>query len=318
MPLFSVISNSLITNVSNTKIPCIQLEIRDAYTDEIILPSSEHDNYLIYSFTKEKQSFYLNKFVQVNLILVAGGGSGGSRRSETSIPETTNCSGFPGGGAGEVVIFPKYQLSPQTIYLVSVGKGGEHMANGECTTIQSSLNPLENRIAVGGGTGGSYALSSNGQSGGSGGGAVPSFSYQSMPGNANLSYEPHSTSFGNPGGRHLSGVTQPKGPGGGGAFSEGESSLSGKGGIGIVWVDGKTYGGGGSGGQYIPPNVTYNGDHLYDSIAGGLGGGGDGAGFDRAATDGENGFGGGGGGSNRLFPTGGKGGSGIVHFAVIK
>lgn len=290
---------------------CTPVELFHANTHLLIKPSSQTSTHDIYVFL-EQTSFYLTKqlkFATGNLLLVGGGGGGGIGGVENNLYQ-----GFGGGGAGEVVLFPSYLLYPNEYYTAVVGQGGEPGMNGTSSMMQVYSNIPATRVATGGGAGaGTTTGFENGKDGGSGGGAMFNLIQLSKEGQAKTTYIATKTSFANAGGKRESTV-EPKGGGGGGAGHAGESTLSGKGGDGILWdIDMQYYGGGGGGGQFAPSAETTM--DILPSIAGGLGGGGNGAGDDLPPGNGTENTGGGGGGGNRRYGFSGKGGSGVVKLA---
>jgi len=217
---------------------------------------------------------------QVEVLIVAGGGSGGQN--------STNLWGRPGGGGAGGVLEIKKTILPGTIS-IEVGNGGVGVSsenrgnNGE----NSSFGEHE---ATGGG-GGSCASSRTGRSGGSGGGGMD---HATSPGSGGSGI----SGQGNRGGDgRVVGSAAVYAGGGGGASTAGGDPPNGVGGNGIQWLNGKFYGGGGGAAATNP-----------QSFAGGSGGGG--TGRYSNGSSGTPGTGGGGGGS--VTGTSGAGGSGIV------
>ncbi len=124
-------------------------------------------------------SFELNWKSVADVLVVAGGGSGGGKVS--SISENLQVPG--GGGAGGLVLLSKIELPIRT-YTGTVGDGGKiafnvkdaPASNGENSTL--AISDAETVTALGGGYGGGMQ-GTNGGSGGSGGGqgvwAIPTF-----------------------------------------------------------------------------------------------------------------------------------------------
>jgi hypothetical protein len=244
---------------------------------------------------------------EVEVLIVAGGGSGG-------------CNGAGGGGAGgfRVVTFP-VSVSPGS-YTASVGAGGAPVAfnvkgnNG--TPSWFGIVGVSTETSTGGGGGGfksnNYGTIS-GNSGGSGGGTAatgPGIGYFGGAGNV----PPTSPPQGNPGGNSVTGQEPNNyaGGGGGGAGGAGNPSLNesptfrgGHGGIGTSnsYAYGPTsptiYAGGGGGAGNI------RGD-------GGSGGGGNGSSYGSAENGVSNTGGGGGGAYGLPSVVSGAGGSGII------
>ena len=222
----------------------------------------------------------------VEVLVVAGGGSGGVNRAA-------------GGGAGGFITDTEFGVTGQT-YSITVGAGGvapvtnnDGMSGGD--SVFGSLT------AVGGGGGGKYTH--NGLAGGSGGGAGASLTTVLSGGLSTVGQ-------GNDGGDNT-GSSYDAG-GGGGAGAVGGNASAGNGGVGgaglsSTILDGTTdwYAGGGGG------NGTESGG------AGGTGGGGAGAaGVGGAAVSGTVNTGSGGGGSH-ADNNAGDGGSGIVIISYI-
>jgi hypothetical protein len=262
------------------------------------------------------------------VLIVAGGGTGGD-----AFPGPNLRMGG-GGGAGGLIYFPEYPVTPGGTITVTVGEGGNSDPNGACAVDNGDssafgspgdpgLSPTgEVLTANGGGYGGRIpggapsAVASPGGSGGGGAvqtcvssGGIGSATQPTAPGNSGA------YGFGNIGGAS-SGAA---GGGGGGAGQGGGTGsgvfacVGGTGGIGKAYsiADGTTpvyYAGGGGGGSYngFPaPYVAAGGN-------GGQGGGGP-SGDNPTQSRGEAGQankGGGGGGSYERG--GGNGGKGIV------
>lgn len=235
--------------------------------------------------------------VLVNVLVVAGGGAGGSHVTRSTATATG------AGGGGGVVYRSNVSVPAGATSTVVIGAGGVSPAtqgqggNGE----DSSFGGI---VATGGG-GGGFRDIVNGKDGGSGGGA----GYQGIGGSG-------STGQGNNGGNVTS-----SGYGGGGGGGAGEIGASTAGHNGANGGDGRyfesmfgtTYGengwfGGGGGGG------ARDG---YSGGSGGIGGGGDGTG-NGDGLSGTDGTGGGGGGGGDTGWKGGDGGDGIVMVKVIR
>ena len=232
------------------------------------------------------------------LLIVAGGGGGGAGHQSDA--------GGGGGGAGGLLYYSSVTIFAGKSYLVSTGDKGsgstdntEHASNGKNSF-------FGDKIAIGGGGGGSTRDSSPVPSGGSGGAAGSDVS-------------PNTGGSGTDGQGHKGGdnATGFNGAGGGGAGEAGEdapstSTTSGAGGDGLAYsITGSStyYAGGGGGGKYV--------EGTGDAGAGGAGGGGAGGkganGSDATANTG--GGGGGGGKNGSTAKSGGNGGTGIVIIA---
>jgi len=218
----------------------------------------------------------------------AGGGAGGYRNSYSA-----ESSG--GGGSSETSL----ELSPGTVYTVTVGGGGAGRtssgasgANGSNSSITGS--DITDIVSTGGGGGASPGY--NAGSGGSGGGAAPGGSLGS--GTANQGFD---------GGQTFNSPTDCGG--GGGAGEAGGTDAVSHGGDGLnSSITGSSVARGGGGG-----GMDYYNDH--GGADGGTGGGGDGSGTTPGVfgNDGTANTGGGGGGASGNSPTiGYDGGSGVV------
>lgn len=100
---------------------------------------------------------------QVEVLVVAGGGGGGSQVGG-------------GGGGGGVIYNPAYNVSPGTVYTVTVGDGGLGSTSSSSSGANGGNSVFDTITATGGGGGGSYNANSgtvpgNGGSGGGGGGS---------------------------------------------------------------------------------------------------------------------------------------------------
>jgi hypothetical protein len=235
---------------------------------------------------------------QIQVLVVAGGGSGGSTGA--------------GGGAGGLVYNSAFAVTPGTSYTATVGAGGVAPIFPSSVTGSSGGNSIFGSItAIGGGGGRYHGDASAGGSGGSGGGAAVITAGNPGAGGAGTAGQ------GYPGGNgYLDAGWVGAHGGGGGAGGPGAAGGNtqgcGQGGPGLAYDISGTltyYAGGGGGGEVNGAVVG----------KGGIGGGGNGF-FDSAGTPGTPNTGGGGGGggfgSPPPFPSyytdGGAGGSGVV------
>jgi hypothetical protein len=261
-------------------------------------------------------SLIVNSTVNIEYLIVAGGGPGGGRPS-ADWNDTTGAIG--GGGAGGFLAGTKNSVTAGT-YVVTVGSGGAIFAGGTgapgygTNGGNSSIAFSPTITASGGGAAGTYGGGDNskinGVSGGSGGGAGGGYNAGSSSGGSATSGQ------GNAGGGAVSYVGGVKNAGGGGGGAgavggNGTANNPGSGGIGATsTITGtSTYysGGGGAccgGGGSTPASGG----------AGGLGGGGTGdtviASAGSTAVAGTINTGGGGGAKR-------AGGSGIVIVRVV-
>lgn len=260
-------------------------------------------------------SVTLPVFLNVDYLVVAGGGSGGRGIGGGGNWNETGGGGGAGGlrstitgTGGSGSLETALSVASGTNYTVTVGAGGA--IGGNATAGSDGNNSVFSTItSTGGGGGGRYNQS--GRSGGSGGGA----GCNSSSGISGGAASPSGQGFG--GGSPT--TNNEWGSGGGGASEAGANAIrsaegsspaggGGKGGDGrAVSITGTsvTYAGGGGGSSYYASNIT---------PAGGAGGGGAGA-KQIGAINGVSGTantGGGGGGGGQDAVTGGNGGSGIV------
>ena len=238
------------------------------------------ERYRVHTFTSDG-TFEVTRDGEVEYLVVAGGGSGGSDLGS-------------GGGAGGLITGTQSLGNGQYPVVVGLGGSGDNGAGGDSVAFGLT--------AIGGGGGFDNFSNKNGNSGGSGSGAASSSSSTGfVTGGAALQPSSQSGGSGNKGGDIDGGASSEHrngGAGGGGAGSAGvdrDPNLTNamNGGDGLE-VFGNFYAGGGAGaGLFIGGGV------------GGVGGGGD------ATQTGVNGTGGGGGGN---FSNGSStnGGSGIV------
>ena len=227
----------------------------------------------------------------VEYLVVAGGGSGGSRIGG-------------GGGAGGYRTATGFSVTTGVSYTVTVGAGGAAVTSTPGVTGNNGNDSVFSTItSTAGGGGGAYINTSGtaGKNGGSGGGG-------SFSGNGGVATAGTGTSGqGSSGG--VGSNSQTNGGGGGGASAAG-AAATGAGGV----------GGAGSASSISGSSVTYagGGGGSGDSTAGagGSGGGGAGATGTSTGTSGTANTGGGGGGARNNSDTGGvssgAGGSGIV------
>ena len=239
-----------------------------------------------YNGSSWSQQFVLQ--YAVDYLIVAGGGGGGG----------SDCGG--GGGAGGYVSGTNVLLNGTTTYAITVGGGGaagDPGASGSNSSITGTSLSLITALGGGGGGKGNVNNTTNGigQPGGSGGGG----GWGARAGGAGTSGQGNNGGQGN---GSQSGSTS--GGGGGGAGAAGDNNTApANGGVGLQWLNGSYYAGGGGAGT----DTT-------DS-AGGNGGGGRGGKGSPAVTSvaGTANTGGGGGGGRGYSGDGGKaGGSGIV------
>ena len=242
----------------------------------------------------------------VEMLVVAGGGSGGAMGSGYQGVRAA------GGGAGGLIYINSFPVQAGQ-YLVTVGQGGSNGGNGTARNAgQNSIFSGNGRTltSLGGGIGAQDDSTDNATSGGSGGGSW----YPGYPGkpatqpadtNDGISIW-NGTGFGNKGGDSYN--SAPYGGGGGGAGAAGGNWNGPNGPVGGIGkqysITGTAtyYAGGGS-------SADYGFSSPYYEYPGGLGGGGAGSNdsYD-AISNGAANTGGGGG-------SGGAGGSGVVIIA---
>jgi hypothetical protein len=252
----------------------------------------------IHTFTTSGTLSPLSSLTASSLVVAGGGGGGGA-------------SGGGGGGAGGYRTGSGITLDTNSIYLVTVGAGG----NGGNDAIGSSGSDsifLTTTSSGGGGGGRGQASSATaGANGGSGGGAGGE-QLAGLPRSGGVGNTPStSPSQGNNGGAATNVSSYPS-AGGGGSGAVGADSSANQGGAGgagtINSISGtSTYYAGGGGGGYNDSGGAAG--------AGGIGGGGSGGTNGNNGTAGTANLGGGGGGSGKLRAsagTGGNGGSGVV------
>jgi hypothetical protein len=210
----------------------------------------------------------------LNVVLVAGGGSGGTY-GQSNV-------GCGGGGAGGVVTATLSNVAPGTSYTYTIGGGGAAVSGSPLNGNNGSGSTFTGiTSAVGGGYGGTNT--SGGNSGGSGGGGSRGSGGSGTAGQGNSGNSGDGTQYG--------------GGGGGGKNASGGNP---NGGAGASYY-GVTVAGGGGGGVAGGPSTGGSGG----SGVGGAGGGSGQNGFNAAANTGS----GGGGAAN---VTSGSGSSGLL------
>jgi len=228
--------------------------------------------YTIHTFTSNGTFTVTNGSGNIEVLVVAGGGSGGTNGG--------------GSGAGGLTYNSSYAVTTGAI-TVTVGAGGTGGLYPTAGT--NGGNSVFGLItSTGGGRGGSQGVGQNGGSGGGGG-------YSDYAGGAGISGQ------GNNGAAATAGASGNYG-GGGGA---GVAASGMNGGNGLAYsISGTSiyYAGGGGGGRQSGAPAG----------SGGLGGGGNGNTLEQAASHAVANTGGGGGGSAGGSGTSGNGGSGIV------
>ena len=260
-----------------------------------------------YSFTSGTVTLIAKRDLTIEQALVVGGGGAGG-----------NYTGGGGGGGGVVYVGKKTFVPAGASITLQVGAGGAVSGSnggmgGKGASSFLFAGDLDVEAFGGGGGGGwnSTAPSSGGSIGSSGGSA-------NMNTTAHIDGWNYTSSQGHTGGISMNdGTYRYYGPGGGGAFWSGESTVSVSvkrgynGGLGSPYYLGSEvviYGSGGGGGGTI----------------GGVGGtnagaGGSGTTSTDNGTAGTDGFGGGGGGGgNQTSTRGGAGGAGAVVFVVAE
>lgn len=270
--------------------------------------------YYYRTFTSTGTLAVENGDVVVDILAVAGGGTGGA----ITIGQTVRGAG---GGAGGLVYLSSYTL-PASSYVITVGAGGASASGSAVSKGSDSVITGNGRTITtyGGGSGGYNDSTNNATSGGSGAGQwYPGYTgtAATQPSTTNDGVATYAgTGFGNKGGD--SGSSQPYASGGGGAGAAGKNfnAVGGPvGGVGRQYsefatatstgANGGYYAGGGGGAGYPPEGG-------YAEYAGGLGGGGTGSNDSFATISNGTAYTGGGGGS------GGSGGSGVVIVRYAK
>jgi hypothetical protein len=276
---------------------------------------SSDSTYYYRTFTASSSLSVSSLPIAVDILMVAGGGTGGA-------VATGQTQRGAGGGAGGLIYISSYTM-PAGSYTIAVGSGGASasgtaVAKGVDTVLSGNGRTI---TALGGGSGGYNDTTNNATSGGSGAGQW----YPGYPGSA--ATQPSTTSdgvgtyastgFGNAGG--TSGNSQPYASGGGGAGAAGGNYNAVGGPVGgagkqysafatatTTGANSGYYAGGGGGAGYPPEGSTYA------NYAGGAGGGGTGVNTAYNAISNAVVNTGGGGGA------GGSGGSGIVIIRYTK
>jgi hypothetical protein len=259
------------------------------------------------------------------VVVVAGGGSGGTRNQGFTQGGT---DGGSGGGAGGMIDHPAFPLTPGGSVTVTVGAGApQNLSGSQSPGAQGSNSVFSTLTAIGGGYGGCGPLSPNpGGPGGSGGGEGGGGGSPGGDGARGAGVQPSQPGasgtfgYGSRGGYCNTASMPYTGSGGGGAGAEGNVGSSGQSGAGgsgrSTSISGSsvTYAGGGGGGSHTNTSVGSNGG----SGGGGVGndqmnssGAGNGAG---GATN----TGGGGGGGPGGPGTGGGGGAGGPGIVIIR
>ncbi len=273
--------------------------------------------------------------IPIEYFVLAGGGGGGGAPGNNQTLAYNSLGGGGGGGGG--IVKGIALVKENTSYKINVGAGGRGgrftpiaatqglARNGECSGIEG----ISNSFAEGGGAGASSTISDStagsklrglqGNTGGSGGGSSPNYTYAyTTSGEPGLSYAGQGKKGG--GGCIILHTSPPQknfcwAGGGGGAGGNGETVSAditrvtgAKGGNGLSDNFSGTatiYAGGGAG----------TGNYVTTAGTGGTGGGGNGGVWNSSSTVGEAGEpneGGGGGASGRDNISGGAGGSGLV------
>ena len=246
------------------------------------------------------------------VVVVAGGGSGGTRNSGINSAGT---DGGSGAGAGGMIDHPAFPLTPGGSVTVTVGAGAPiNSSPTQSPGTKGSNSVFSTLTAIGGGFGGCGPLSPNpGGPGGSGGGEGSGGGTSGGTGARGVGVQPSEPGasgtfgYGFPGGDCGPAGMNFTGAGGGGASArgtDGSSSRNGYGGNGrATSISGSsvTYAGGGGGGSHASTAVGDNG---------GSGGGGHGKNPGENGSAGGTNTGGGGGGGPGGPGGGGPGGGG--------
>jgi hypothetical protein len=252
--------------------------------------------------------------VEIDFLVVAGGGSGGSNSTAGGgaggLRSTIGNTG--GGGSLE----SKIKLNTGEDYLTSVGAGGPSVSANVTFGINGSASFIASIVSIGGGGGAKIGNNIAGRDGGSGGGGCfqgaggTGFTNQGYAGGAGGDNDNHAGSGGGGAGAvgvktvHAAGANDATGgAGGAGVISNiitaSEATTAS---VGEVSGSDVYYAGGGAGGGYYASSAA----------SGGIGGGGDSAATGGAGGNGtaNTGGGGSGGGSNSFAS--GAGGSGVI------
>jgi hypothetical protein len=256
----------------------------------------------------------------VRVLVVAGGGAGGTRNAGYGNGGT---DGGAGGGAGGMIEVPSFPVSPGGSVPYQVGGGaGQNYNPTQSQGGDGTPSYFGTLTAIGGGGGGAGPGGPvadgrpGGSGGGRGGGGSPNtgvYGSGVQPSQPGLS---GSNGYGNPGGANpnVSPYTGAGGGGAGGGGNPGGSGSVGTGGVGrssTILNGSPIFYAGGGGGAGFPNGPVSAG-------SGGNGGGGTGSGpggpGDNGAPGGPNTGGGGGGGTGAPYPGGGggAGGPGII------
>jgi hypothetical protein len=290
--------------------------------------------YNIHTFTSGGTFSVTSGAGNIETLLIAGGGSGGTAQPNGM----SSFMGAGGGGAGGVVYKSAVPVTPGN-YPASVGGGATAQTSTNTKGNDGTPTTFVGLTALGGGGGGqqgypNIGVNSYGNAGGSGGGGGGQQTGVNVPGGSATQPaqpNPGALQYGNPGGSSYGPGVNCGGAGGGGAGGAGIASWppgtpiptpaapnASNGGDGIqnpimgstigVLYNSSYYVGGGGGGGAGPANSTPGG-------FGGLGGGGQGGGTVSTLSAGwsANAFtgGGGGGGVSATVPSG-AGGGGVV------
>jgi len=260
--------------------------------------------------------------VNAQVLVVAGGGAGGTRNAGYNNAGT---DGGAGGGAGGMIDHPSFPLTPGGSVTVTVGGGAsQNLSPAQAQGASGSNSVFSTLTAIGGGGGGAGPGGpvADGIPGGSGGGRGGGGS-AANPTGFGTGVQPSQPGasgtygYGNPGGNNTNVAPYTGGGGGGagGAGSPGGSSAVGTGGAGrSTTVSGSsvTYAGGGGGAAFLNAPTTSAG-------AGGSGGGGQGGdGGDGNGRNGSTNTGGGGGGGCGQPVGGGGGGAGGPGIVIVR
>lgn len=268
----------------------------------VLIYSSALDGYVIVNQTRKRrvvtdiitqtQSWTCPAGVTSIHVRLFGGGAGGRAAGSSS-----GGNGGNGGGGGHMSA-QMLNVTPGTIYPVTIGKGGESNRAGGTTsfgTLLSANGAYDNDGGTGGGgAGASNATYSHGNDGGDGdygggGGAGGGYGGNGTPGlpgtggNGNNGASGNGTRGGN-GGNGMAG--------GGGTGKGGTANQAGGGGGGYGGEGGTgNRGGGGGGGYGVAGKGGNGGESGYPGSDGALGGGGGGGGQSSESSGGKGGDG---------------------------
>jgi len=259
--------------------------------------------------------------IAARVLVIAGGGSGGTRNSGYASGGT---DGGSGAGAGGMIDHPALPLTPGGSVTVTVGAGApSNFSPTQTPGSQGGPSVFSSLTAIGGGYGGCGPLSPNpGGPGGSGGGEGSGGGTSGGVGARGVGVQPAQPGdsgtfgYGFPGGDCGPAAMNFTGSGGGGASTrgtDGSSSRPGAGGNGRssdVTGSAVTRAGGGGGGSHISTDVGNNS---------GPGGGGSGGGNGNTnGSPGSTNTGGGGAGGPGGTGSGGAGGGGGPGVVIIR